>query len=293
MIACSSGSVEMVKFLLSKGAKVNAVDEQGESALHRACQNGMHGKEMLSILLDAKADVNIKNHKGHDPLSSAIRKGPEMTKAFLALLPANSKPSNFFTGPDDPLGSIQMWGQCGGPVLTSAVFSRWIAAGCSSGSVWASMRVTRPNYDGSAKDWFVAISQCSQPDIWINASREPSMQQHPISGDTLFHVLCRSNKLDAVQKMEVFQALKRDFYNPLTPNAKGERAVDLATDVTLKSALFKYMEWQPNRWVMHWFGPIFRKRAFTFLLCTKQFRFPKDVRLLLVKYLSQIETVYN
>ncbi len=110
----------------------------------------------------------------------------------------------------------------------------------------------------------------------------------------MFHMLSRTDNLSSEQKMEVFAALKKDYRNPLIPNFQNKRAIDLTSDFALKVELARYMEWQPNRWVMKWYGPLFRKRTFALLLVLKRYprAYVKDIRHLLVKYLAKVEHIY-
>jgi hypothetical protein len=158
---------------------------------------------------------------------------------------------------------------------------------------WAMLRNGRPLLlDGSPRDAFVCLENTSLVNLWVWASREPGMQQHPVSGDTVLHLLCRTNKLEAQHKLEVLAELKRDFRNPFVPNFKGERAVDLTSDPVLKREMMCFMEFQPRRQVMQWFGPCFQKRVFGLLLVLTRMKVCKDVRVLLVKHLSRIEHTY-
>jgi hypothetical protein len=121
-------------------------------------------------------------------------------------------------------------------------------------------------FNESEHDVFVALESCKLVSLWIWASSEPGFQQHPKTGDTVLHLLCRSDSLTTTEKMTVLSALKRDYRNPLIPNFRNERAIDLTKDEILKASLKSYIEFRPKRKVMKWFGPVFQKRAFAFLL---------------------------
>ncbi len=75
-------SSDQVRELIAKGAKVNAVDKYGKSALHRAVAKG--NLEILVALLDAGADVNAVDEYAKRPLHWAAVKGDlEIMKALL------------------------------------------------------------------------------------------------------------------------------------------------------------------------------------------------------------------
>jgi hypothetical protein len=138
------------------------------------------------------------------------------------------------------------------------------------------------------------LSRCKKVRLWICASREPGFQQHPKTGETVLHLLARSDALTTEQKLEVLAKLKKDFRNPLIPNFKNERAVDLTSDPVLKAELLKYMEFQADARAMEWYGPLFRQRVFTMLLVLKRLHVAanKDIRQLLAKYMSKVEYIY-
>ena len=87
------------------------------------------------------------------------------------------------------------------------------------------------------------------------------MQQHPITGDTVFHLLCRADNLTPPQELAVLTDLKSRYRNPLVPNCRNELCVELTSDASLKEALRSYMCWQPHKLAMDWFGPCFRPRT--------------------------------
>jgi ankyrin repeat protein len=79
MAAYDPGNIEIIKILLTAGAKVNAKDEDGNSPLHIVIRSGQNYKppsvnqqlEAITLLLKAGADVNAKNVNGHTPLAAA------------------------------------------------------------------------------------------------------------------------------------------------------------------------------------------------------------------------------
>jgi len=62
---------DIMKFLISKGADVDAQDDSGESALFLAIANG--DNDTVKLLLDNKASVELRNRQGYAPLHVAAR----------------------------------------------------------------------------------------------------------------------------------------------------------------------------------------------------------------------------
>lgn len=73
MWAASMHKKDIMKFLISKGANVNAGTKWGATALTRAAQDG--DKDIVELLLDNGADVNAKEYDGYTALMRAIQSG--------------------------------------------------------------------------------------------------------------------------------------------------------------------------------------------------------------------------
>lgn len=79
--AVSSGSKEMVEFLLVRGAVVDATDIFGITPLHVAAATGR--TEIASVLLSRGASVNLKHRYGKTPLGSALASNARRLIALL------------------------------------------------------------------------------------------------------------------------------------------------------------------------------------------------------------------
>ena len=115
-----------------------------------------------------------------------------------------------------------------------------------------------------------------------------------MTGDSVLHLLARTDALALEQKLRVFEKLKKDYRNPLIPNFKNKRAIDLTTDPVLKQQLAYYMEFRTDARVLEWYGPMLRKRLTGLLLVLRRLGVGanKDERLLMMQYIARAEHVY-
>lgn len=81
--AAMKGNLDMTKYLLSKGAKVNARTKNNETALLWACANVE--PEVVPILLEHGADPNIES-EGDTPLKLMRQSGLPQAKAMVKLM---------------------------------------------------------------------------------------------------------------------------------------------------------------------------------------------------------------
>ncbi|GBN29537.1 Ankyrin-1 [Araneus ventricosus] len=71
--AAEEGRTDTVKFLLKRGADINAQDSNGDTALHLSASKKQ--KEVVQLLIERKADILIKNNTGTIPLEIIIKNG--------------------------------------------------------------------------------------------------------------------------------------------------------------------------------------------------------------------------
>ena len=83
MVAVREGGVATVRWLLSRGANVNAVDDhRGRTALHWAAVRGA-GKVFVTYLLDQGADPTIRDRDGAKALDIAREKKRKAVESML------------------------------------------------------------------------------------------------------------------------------------------------------------------------------------------------------------------
>lgn len=88
--AAFKGNAKCVDFLLSKGARVNALDGQGFTSLYLTASND-HGAPVAEILLDHGANPNARNPAGKTTLHQAAAYGA--TKIVKLLLAHKANPN--------------------------------------------------------------------------------------------------------------------------------------------------------------------------------------------------------
>ena len=288
---------EFVNVMLANGANVHARREDGKGALHLACSNGVFGQKLIPLLVAAGADVTAVDNEGVSVIEIALQSSGVMVQSLIPYLPPSytfDKGKCFHYCEADPVGSLVEYAKFG-KFTWFEMFPFYVDNQRTIGGVWSHLRTAlKDRMSSDVHDVFAVLKRSGDPVLWKWASSEPFMQQHPNSGNTMFHILCETNSLNAEQKLEVLRDLKAQRRNPLTPNYKNQKAIDLCTCDILRLNLQTYMEWKPEKLVMYWFGPVFRDRVFALLLSLKRI-FPgkcKDVVGLIIKHLAKVESIY-
>jgi uncharacterized protein len=83
MRACDGGHVEVARFLLDKGAAINAQDKFGRSALLMAVR-ASRGLPVVKLLVERGADLTTSSNVGYTPLVTALGR-IEIVRFLLAL----------------------------------------------------------------------------------------------------------------------------------------------------------------------------------------------------------------
>jgi ankyrin repeat protein len=91
MECARTGNLEVAKLLVEKGADVQIINKMGISAMHWALGNGQNQAEEVALLLIEKGSkVETKAFNGETPIRTAVRKG--YSKAVKALLEKGADP---------------------------------------------------------------------------------------------------------------------------------------------------------------------------------------------------------
>ena len=73
ILASLHGQKEIVRYLLEKGADLNATDNEGSNVLHNAAASGH--EDIIALLLSKGTDVNAKDNRGMTALHFACSRG--------------------------------------------------------------------------------------------------------------------------------------------------------------------------------------------------------------------------
>lgn len=65
--------LEMIRFLVQKGADINAIGEEGNTALHKAVLKDQ--PKVVELLLELGADTSVQNNAGLIPYAIAVEEG--------------------------------------------------------------------------------------------------------------------------------------------------------------------------------------------------------------------------
>jgi ankyrin repeat protein len=103
MLAARKDLTDAVRRLLARGAKVNATDEEGRTALMHAARNG--SRASVETLLQKGADPNAMDNAGRTALTYALQPKEDAEKAQ-----PNDQPS---ASADDYRATIDLLRQAG------------------------------------------------------------------------------------------------------------------------------------------------------------------------------------
>jgi len=73
--------LDTIDFLLQSGVDINALDDEGDTALHDAVR--FNRLSSVQFLIERGARINERNHEGHTPLDIAVSEGHSEIEALL------------------------------------------------------------------------------------------------------------------------------------------------------------------------------------------------------------------
>jgi ankyrin repeat protein len=213
--ASRRGTAAVVELLLSRGADIRAVDEDGNTALHLAACNRLHGLAIIPLLVKAGVDVNALDVDGRTALFDGLNSNADTMRALAPLYqPARQLdgvvPSDYCP---DPIGCFQEGLRFG--VSLSGGGLRNAFSYAPPAYAWATMRACAV----PIAKVFDAVEHCANPAKWRWAGLEMRTPRNPDTNGTLLHLAAESNNAAAVQ------ALTGIWLNPLLRDGDGKLAV--------------------------------------------------------------------
>ena len=285
--ACTCSSPEVVRLLLSHGADVNGAGSIS-APIFNAIGNRDHGAAIVALLIENGADLTLRR-KDMSLCRYAFSYGSPAVIATLVRL-----------RPD--LATIRL-------VLRPDEIRKWTFVGqVSEARPWKYDSVTPANVSGPADDVWCAmrakknvvssdivgtLEQSADPDVWKIVLDDLWIH---FGCETILHKAIKSDKLSIADRMTVLEDIGRVYVNPFALDEAGRMAmsyIDPKKEPEAFGFLAQYQAWSPCKEKTRWFGPLFKQRALTLLLCLRQIGFyQKDIKGLLVRYLARTEYVY-
>jgi ankyrin repeat protein len=161
--ASGLGSAELVELLLSRGADIKAVDENGDTALTLASCNGMHGPAIIPLLAMAGVDVNAVNSRGRSALVCGLIQNGHIMQALARVYPQAGQLAGFVPGTTcpDPIGCIREAAPFGFS-MSNGRFGYSVRKNYPTNYCWAMLRL-----GGSiSANTFTAMEQCQDVSLW-------------------------------------------------------------------------------------------------------------------------------
>ncbi|MFC1842608.1 ankyrin repeat domain-containing protein [Candidatus Dependentiae bacterium] len=90
--AAKKNRITIANMLVSAGADINKQDRDGQAPLHVAAEQGYF--EIVELLVKGEAKLELKNNKGNTPLHEAVRENRKKVVEFLIKKGANLKTEN-------------------------------------------------------------------------------------------------------------------------------------------------------------------------------------------------------
>ncbi len=210
-IACQWNSLEIMKYLFSKGFKINALNSCGDSPLHIAIQR--KSKDVFDFLIKNEADTNAKNKNQETPLHIAAC---DQTDLYYAQTLLSHHNFSSWNEPD----------VCGDTPLFNALRTR--------NKEMITMFLLNPNYDllavnkikgETAANIAGRFQDLELVEKFLSVKKLYPIKLQNYMGQTLVHLACWKNNLDMVlllgnphNNYEISEDLNLlDRINELTP----------------------------------------------------------------------------
>ena len=285
--ACEFSTAEMVDLLLSRGADIDGAGRYGPPIFDALC-NREHGVAIIDLLNRRGANLTLKSESGQSLPGFAVANGsPSVIAALVPLIQTTELSRLVYTAYDESkwnfVGNIREGRPWGAKSKSPGRHQG------SSDEIWCLMRA-RKRVDVS--DITQTLSS-SNPEVWKHVINDLWIH---FEDQTILHKAVRSKELEKEGLLQVLHHIARRFVNPYVLDSDGKKAIEYC-DAKKSPEAYKFLsEYQKWSWCWQktaWFGPLFKKRAITLMLCLKQMGYySRDVRGLLLQQLARTEYLF-
>ena len=285
--ACRCSTAEMVDLFLSRGADIDGAGGNSPPIFYAAF-NRENGAAVVNLMSSRGANLTLKGHGGSSLPDWVTGNGSPSVIAALVPLIQTTELSTLPYDADERrkwnfVGNIRegrSWG--------ADSFSPGIAAG-SSDEIWCMMRARK---DIGVNEITQTLNN-SNPEVWKHVINDLWIH---FKDQTILHKAVRSKELEKEGLLQVLHHIARRFVNPYVLDSDGKKAIEYC-DAKESPEAYKFLsEYQAWSWCWQktaWFGPLFVKRALTFMLCLRQMGYySRDVRGLLLQQLARTEYLF-
>ena len=285
--ACCYSTAGMVDLLLSRGAGIDGVGANGPP-IFDAVLNREHGVAIIDLLNSRGANLTLKSTDGDLlPSFSVVNGSSSVIAALVPLIQTTELSTKVYR-----VNGNTKWNFVGNIREGRSWGANSKSPGNTEGSsdeIWCMMRA-RKDVDVNV---ITQTLSNSNPEVWEHVINDLWIH---FNDQTILHKTVRSNELEKEGLLQVLHHIARRFVNPYVLDADGKKAIEYC-DAKKSPEAYKFLsEYQAWSWGWQktaWFGPLFKQRAITLMLCLRQMGYySRDVRGLLLQQLARTEYLF-
>lgn len=278
-LACEYFSLEQVEFLVNNGANVNLQNKVGITPLMYACANRKDYARIIPYLISKGASLTTEEKYKRRALECAFQHG---SLVFGFILPY------YVSKSIHKMSALKIVPSCIDPFNCTLDA---ISAGCVTNTEtivvngdmkeheWLSFQLER-----FASNFTFAYLPNDDLETWRQATWYYGSARDSVDGDTLLHLACRKNNVEAVRII-----LRRKMVNPYLRNRDFLTADALTNNTVIARMVHDYQMFRPTLQYADWLGPYFVKKAMVLLLVNHRLRLvPKDVLFYILGWIARL-----
>lgn len=278
-LVCERNSFEQVEFLMNHGVDVNCYNNEGVTPLMFACANRNDYARIIPYLISKGASLTLKDKCKRRALEWAFQHG---SLVFGFILPYYVSKSIHKMSPLHTMES------CIDPFNCTLDA---ISAGCVTNTETIIIQRDMKEYEWLsfqlelfADNFTFAYLPNDDLKAWRQATSYYGSARGTDDGDTLLHLACRNNNVEAVRII-----LRRKIVNPYLRNRDYLTADALTNNAVIARMVHDYQMFCPTLQYADWLGPYFVKKAMALLLVNHRLRlFPKDVLFYILGWIARL-----